>query len=109
MYFEYLKERQKRMSLTHEFGFATFDLGPEGELYIADMYVRPEKRGSGIVSELVQGLEQLAKQFQKTYLSCRIYVKDKGADRTLGAAQKLGFRVRSAEGGCIILTKDLED
>lgn len=108
MYFNYIAERQDRMHLTSESGFALFDLSASGELYIADLYVVPEKRGSGALEKLINGLVQIGRQYRMEIITGRIYPGVKGADRTLAAAQKVGFRLHSAEAGCIIIKKIIE-
>ena len=85
LYAEFIKERENLEFLETECGFLTFKI-VGAECFIADMYVRPERRNTGACEFLLSILFDFAKTKKCEFVSGNIHLNDKGCNRTLRAA-----------------------
>lgn len=107
LYFEYIKERE---NLDHVLGddyFFTYEIRDK-EFYLANIFSRPSVRGTHVVFEMYEKIEEIAKENSCELISANIYLTDKGFHRTLGAALKLGFRIVLAQNNCVTIVRKLE-
>lgn len=104
-YWAYIKEREGVDVLERPEGFVTIKLLSVG-LYMQDIYVAPEFRGTGVGKQLVDEAESIARGSgcQKLIGSCSA---DASGTESLKAMLKLGFRVLSASDELIYLFKEL--
>jgi GNAT superfamily N-acetyltransferase len=90
LYARYIKERENIECLETEDGFCTYAISPDGnELHIHDVYVVPEKRKTGIGSEMVRSLE---KEFRGQYLITFLDQRTKGWQTSQKAQEAYGFK-----------------
>ena len=106
MYFEYIKERE---NLDHVLGddyFFTYEIR-DREFYLANIYLRPFKRGTPAVFEMYEQIEKIARENSCELISANIYLTDKGFHRTLGASLKLGFSIVMAQNNSVTIVRKL--
>lgn len=79
LYAEYIKEREGKDIIEDEKGFATYLYTPvRNEIYIVDVYVRPEYRMQGIAKQYVDNIEEIAKEMNCDYLLTSVDCKTEG-------------------------------
>lgn len=86
-------------------GFLTYKIEAK-ECFLADMYIVPEKRGTGAFGVFIECLAVQAKSKGCDHISATIFVDD-GVTRCLKAALKLDFRIKSAQNNCILMIKNI--
>jgi ribosomal protein S18 acetylase RimI-like enzyme len=107
LYAQYLSERTNDGILETEEGFATFRYLNEKEVYIIDIFVRPELRQSGLAGQLANIIVEDAKKRGCVTLFGTINLLTKGADISLKVLQGYGMRLHSAENNIIVMKKDI--
>jgi hypothetical protein len=106
LYFEYIKERE---NLDHVLGddyFFTYEIR-DNEFYLANIYLRPSKRGTPSTFEMYQKMESIALENSCNLISANIYLTDSGFHRTLKSALKLGFSIVMAQNNCVTIVRKL--
>lgn len=106
LYAEYLKEREQVDTFETEFGFISYQIR-EKEVFIKDMYVRPENRGGANFALLINKVCSIAKAHGIKFVTATVQCADRGCVRNLKAAFKLDFFILRAENNCIVLAREL--
>lgn len=107
LYFDYVKERENLDHVEIEEGFFTYRIDGE-EFYLANIYLRPECRGTPATLKIMNKMIEVAKQNSAKVISANIYLNDCGFHRTLRAALNFSFTIQMAHNGCVTITKILE-
>lgn len=107
MYFDYIKERQGLDHYKNDFGFFAYEI-KDKEFYLAEMYIKPEHRGTSAVFDLYKKMEEIAKENSCNLISANIYLNDTGFHRTLKCAFNFLFTIVNAHNGCVTIVKKLE-
>lgn len=106
LYAKYLTERARAKVIETESGFITYRINGE-ECFIQDMYLLPEARRSGACRELIDQLKSEASSCSCKFITGNIFVDDPGCNQTIQAACGLGFRIRRAEAGVVLICLDI--
>lgn len=106
LYGEYVKEREGKQILESEKGFMTYKIQGQ-ECYIADVYIRPEYRMSGVASEFANKIQKIAKNQGCKFLTGSVTPSLKGATESIIAQLKFGFKLHSSHEDFIILKKEI--
>ena len=112
LYGQYILERQGRGSLETEFGFVTFDYLTSEIVYVADVYVVPEKREQNYGNEMLATVVTQAYKDGRTQLMSSVDLRDKNAERSVKIMEKQGaklFKVEEPMAYYIMMIKDLID
>jgi len=103
----YIGERLGQSLLNLECGFVAYKCSLP-ECFINEFFVLPEFRNKGGADDLLNGLEKIAIENSCAFISGVVYVDDPGSHRTLKAAFKRGFKIKSAQNNSLIIVKKLE-
>jgi hypothetical protein len=106
MFEKYMKERQGADCLKTEKGFLFYKVEGQ-ECFIADMYIEPEFRKSGVFEGFIDALSEIALMKSCKAITATIYLNDKGCNRTLNAAFKVGFKLAQANNNVLFIVKEL--
>lgn len=106
LYAAYVKEREGKDVLKNENGFITYKIIGQ-ELFLADMFLVKKARGSEVVSQFIEKLVQIGKDNKCSHISANIHLADSGANRTLKAALKLGFKLINANNNILVIVKEV--
>lgn len=106
MYLDYVKERQGFDCIETDQGFLFYKIS-DVELYIAELYVKPEFRKTDAVKELVSRAAELALFNKCKFLTGNIYLADQGHLRTIKAALKLDFYIVRANNDIIVIARKI--
>lgn len=107
MYAEYLKEIQGKTEILEENeGFLSFMISGQ-ECYMADIYVRPEFRGSNKAMELFNKVSKIAKERGCTYLLSSVCPSINNSTRSIKFILSCGFDLFSAKENLIFFRKEL--
>lgn len=106
LYAKYIQEREGKEIIESGIGFMSFKIQGE-ECYIADVYIEPEFRKSGIATELCDKIAKVAKERGCKYLSGTVTPSLKGATVSLISQLNYGFKLHSCVDDFIILKKEL--
>ena len=102
----YLKERLGYDAVETEAGFITYRIkGAVCEIF--DIYVAPEFRRGRKGWTLVDEVVATAKQQNCTLLMGYIWAGINGASESMSAHLAYGFKIYTADGGKITMTKDI--
>lgn len=103
----YSKERAGREIIECDDYFVTYSFYPT-HLFIEDMYIVPEKRGTGLCNEIISGLEGHAKAngINKTVVT--ISPEAKNIDQVLLVVTKLNFKIFRSSEGLIYLSREIK-
>ncbi len=93
LYGKYLSERTGRGILETEDGFATFEYISPETVYIIDLYVVPEKRKSGLASQLADRIVEEAVKSGHKFLLGSVDVTAKGAEDSMKVLEAYGMGV----------------
>lgn len=104
---EYWKEREGRETVVDGNGFATYVMLPEGDCYIIDIYVRPERRKAGLAKGYADKVTELARAAGMKRLLGSVDPRANGATESLKVLLAYGMRLRSVRNDLIFFTKDL--
>jgi len=104
---KYIEDRLGAKILENEFGFI-FYIIKGAECFIQDMSIQESDRAKGKGRSLVYQLTKIAQDAGCEFLSANIHLFDKGANNTLIASMKAGFKVISAQNQILVITKDIK-
>lgn len=107
LYREYIKERQGLSLITHPHGFLAYKCELE-ELYIAEIFIQKERRGTSVLFDLIQEAKQIGVVSGCSHMTGVIRSNDEGKNRTMKAAFKVGFSIFKIDNGGIAIVKDLK-
>lgn len=105
-YARYVSERLGWHVIENEAGFIAYSISPPNAA-IEELYIVPECRRSGLAQRLGEQVEEIARGQGCTTLWTQAVLNSAGADYTVMISQKYGFKLASAEGGRIIMRKEL--
>lgn len=106
LYAKYIKEREDADVIENEHGFLTYKVIGK-ELAIDNLYVDSNYRKSGCCFSLVQEVEEIAKKQRCEIITGTIHLIDPGANITVQAALRIGFKIHSANNNKIIIYKNI--
>jgi len=102
----YIKERENEEVLMSAHGFATYKLEPE-YVYITDIYVVPEKRQSGLASELANKIANRAKSHSVNMLIGSVDLNANNPDQSIKALHGYGFKFNHQDGSMLYFKKEI--
>lgn len=108
LYSSYLKERQGARLLESDHGFLIYKTVKD-ECFICDIFVSKDKRGSGVLTELISALKDIAIFDGAEFITGTIHLADPHATKTLSSAIRQGFQIARAEGGVILIAMKLKE
>lgn len=108
LFAKYFWEREGKKTFLSEDGFFVYRMAEGDVLFLAELFVPEEKRGTPSLLRLISEAERIARAGNCNRLTGMISPAAAGADRCLAAAFKVGFRLHSAQAGSILIVKDLE-
>jgi len=106
LYSKYIKEREGKEIIESGIGFMTYKIKGD-ECYVADVYIEPEFRKSGIASEMCSKIEKIARERGCKFLTGTVTPSLEGANVSLISQLNYGFKLHSCINDFIILKKDL--
>lgn len=107
LYSKYIKEREQKEIIEKDWGFVSYKInGPE--IYLADIYVRPDQRSLGRSRELVNEVIEVGKNANCEILTANIHCADPNVNKTLIVSLHLGFEVKGANNGVILIAINLK-
>ena len=107
LYAKYMKERQNAEILENENGFIVYGIGGE-ECFLMEIYIEPSSRGGPTLKRLMDTLSDIAMECGCKSISATIHVVDPHATKTIASAIKIGFEIKVAQNGIIIIAKNLK-
>jgi hypothetical protein len=94
---DYIKEKYNKDMLENDDGFVTYLIyTPNKELYIEDMYVRPDKRTAGTFTSFMKLLEPICFANGCDKLSCYVHLSANKPEDSIKWILKMGFKVSHA-------------
>ena len=103
----YISERLGQSLLELPCGFVAYKCTTP-ECFINEFFILPEFRNSHHAGDLLSELEKIAIDNSCAFISAVVYVEDPGSHRTLKAAFKRGFKIKSAQNNSLVIVKKLE-
>lgn len=91
LYAQFLKEVHGLDCLEYEWGYATYELGPD-YVYIIDIFVKPELRSAHKGVQLMHEIESIAKQKGAIKMYGSVAITSKEAMKNYKMLQHLGFQ-----------------
>ena len=107
MYEEYVLERNGDLILIEETGFAIYRYINENQVYIVDIYVKPEHRKTGLASEMADKIAREAKRRGRNEMLGTVVPSAKGSHRSLLVLLAYGMTLLSASADLIVLRKEI--
>lgn len=107
MYADYVIEKTGDEIIESEVGFAVYRYLNEKQVYITDIFVRPEHRKIGAASALADGVCILARKRGCTELLGSVVPSLKGSTTSLKVLIGYGMRLDSATNDLILFKKEL--
>lgn len=105
-YSRYVSERLGWHVIEVEAGFIAYSLVPPNAA-IEELYIVPECRRSGLAQRLGAQVEKIAIEQGCKVLWTQARLDSVGADYTVAISLKYGFKLASADGGRIIMRKEI--
>jgi len=110
LYGEYIKEKQGDGIVERTEGFATYRYlrnKDQVQVYVIDIYVRPEFRKSGLASAIADEIAEIAKKEGATEMLGTVNPSANGATESLKVLLGYGMRLKSASENLIIFGKGI--
>lgn len=107
LYAQYIKEREDKQIIESHEGFATYKIFNNGECYLQDLYVIPEKRKSGLAKEMTDAVVKIAQEQGCHTLIGSVCSEDKFCTRNMKVFLAYGMQLHKIIGNMIFLNKDI--
>lgn len=112
MYAKYLKEREGKEILEHPHGFTVYGYDcvpgvPFPHLYIADNWVDPDHRKSGIAKTMADEIARMARHKGYTVMLGSVDGNAKGAHESLLVLIAYGMKLYTVQGTTVWFKKDI--
>lgn len=107
LYADYIKERNGDEIVESEIGFASFRYLNETQVYIIDIYIKPQFRKARAASTLADMIIELAKVKGCKELLGSVVPSSKSATDSLKVLLGYGMSIQSASAEMIIFKKDI--
>ncbi len=106
MFGDFKKELEGISEIESEFGFATYKITGE-EIYIEDIYIKPEYRKSKHASDLADAVSEIGTRNGCKRLWGSVCPSKNNSTISLKALLGYGFSLRSSKDNFILLVKEL--
>ncbi|MBL7545620.1 MAG: GNAT family N-acetyltransferase [Bdellovibrionaceae bacterium] len=106
LYSKYIKSRENADILEDEHSFVTYKIS-NGELIVLNLFVDKEARKNGFCRSLIVQLEDIARENSCKLMTGNIHLIDPGANETMQAALKIGFKLGTANQNTILIYKNI--
>ncbi len=107
LYAQFAKELHGLDTLEYDWGFATYELGPD-YVYIVDIYVVPEERANKKGIQLMHQIESIAKTRGATKMYGSVPARDNDqSEASYKMLQHLGFCDSHVDSENIYLVRDI--
>jgi predicted GNAT family acetyltransferase len=107
LYSEYLLERTTDKIIELEYGFVTYRYLNEKQVYIVDIYIKPDSRKSGRASMLADQVVKEAKEKGCTELIGTVNPSCAGSKESLKVLFAYGMDLLSSQNNIILCKKDI--
>lgn len=108
MYKDYIKEREGKDTLETEYGFIIYEL-TENDLFIGDIYVKPEFRKQNIGKTLIDTVESYAKTLNVKIAYAMVDTRALNFNNSLSFALSIGYTINKiTDNRLIFLKKELK-
>ena len=107
LYAKYIKERENSEIVETDYGFATFKIFDNGEVYVVDVYVEPKLRRQGKASELLDKIQEVTKPLGSKVLTTSVDLNANGVENSLNAIYKYGFMAIKRINSMIYFSKEI--
>lgn len=108
LYAEYVRERTNDGVIEIEEGFITFRwLHNTKQVYIVDIFVRPDKRNKGFASVLADKVAEMAKVIGYTEVLGTVVPSTNHSTESLRVLLSYGMTLLSASNDLIVFKKDI--
>ncbi len=105
---EYIKERLNKEMLETAGGFATYYFVPEkSAVYVEDVFVKKEKRLSGIASWLVNEISMIAMKNGMNKIYVTVQPSSNGSTDCIAAIIAYGFKLSGSVNDAILFVKEI--
>ena len=94
-YGDYIKELYGKEIIENEYGFATYKIFDTGELYVEDMYIKPECRKDGSILKFIRGITKVAVENKCDRVTCCVFLTANKPEEPLRWMLHLGFKIAS--------------
>jgi ribosomal protein S18 acetylase RimI-like enzyme len=105
-YSQYLKEREGLETLETLHGFALYKI-QQDECYIQDIYVLPDKRRSGVASQMADAVAERAKSKGCRWLVGSVSPAANNAHTSLMVLIHYGMKLQKADKDIIFFAKEI--
>jgi GNAT superfamily N-acetyltransferase len=96
-YSDYCKEQWGREIIKEAYGFVSYDIN-QGSVYIADMYIEPHLRHSGLGKRLEAQVIAIAIEAKRRFLTCKIHRSD--------TDWRINFKIYTEHCGYVMLSEN---
>lgn len=107
LYSEYLKERGDAQVIELAEGFATYSIPNETQIYLMDIYVKPEHRRSRVASSLADMVATEGKRLGMTEMITTVIPSLNNSTISLKTILKYGFTLQNSVQNLILFKKDI--
>jgi GNAT superfamily N-acetyltransferase len=106
LYAEYFEERVGGKVFENEAGFVAFKVTGE-EVFLHEVYVRPEHRKLGLGSLILDRIAEVAKADGAKVMTCSISPAARGSSAAMASALAYGFKLHSTGAHEVFLAKEI--
>lgn len=106
LYALYIQEREGFSIIEEKSGFASYKMA-NGECYIRDVYITPERRMGGLATRIVDQIRVIAGDAGCKVLITTVAPSGLGSTESIKAILSYGFRLHSSQNDFIIFRIDL--
>lgn len=107
MYADYIKERMGDEIIEREEGFATYRYVNSYEVYIIDIYVKPDFRKTNIASQMADEIAEIARKEGKVMMIGTVSSTAKNPTESIKVLLGYGMKFRSSNQDGIIFEKEM--
>lgn len=108
LYARYIKEREGKSIIENEDSFVSYKInGPE--VYLSDIFISEESRTLSRFRALINQVAEIGKANECDIITANIHLADPNANKTLKVSMHVGFKVKDANGGILLLVKKIKE
>lgn len=107
MYAQYLHEREGFSILEEPRGFATYKQIDQDTYYLRDVFVMKEHRKSGVGSELLAKISEIAKENGAKRIQGSVCLDAKNVEQSMAVIIASGFRFLRGQGNMLYFVLDI--
>jgi GNAT superfamily N-acetyltransferase len=107
LFAQYKEEREGKRVLEGDGFFVVYSIKPKSFCYLEDIFIVPDKRGSGLARDILGWIINIAKENDCKKIMGSVVPSANGSTESLKKMLHYGFKLSDSRDGIVFLAKDI--